>query len=90
MNRLSLLLAIFCFQNSYADITGAELLKECDQSSLVMERVDGDAKIVGEELNSYCKGYIEGYLAALQGKVCLKGRDTHFVLSVLSPLRLDS
>jgi hypothetical protein len=82
MKALPVIATLFCLQPAFADITAGELLEECDKSDLVMERVDGDAKIVGEELNSYCKGYIEGHLAALRGKVCMKGRDTHFALSL--------
>jgi hypothetical protein len=83
MKRLFVLVAFFWLNNAVADVTAKELLKECEQSELVMERVSGDAKIVGEELNSYCKGYVDGHLAALKGKACLKGRDAHFVVSLL-------
>ena len=66
MKRLLPLVATLCFHDARADVTATVLLTECSKSNLVMERVDGDAKIVGEELNSYCRGYIEGHLSALQ------------------------
>jgi len=79
------LIALFIFSKSaYSDVSTSELLKACDEKARVVREVDGKVQVVGEELSGYCKGYIEGRLSALKGKVCLEDeKDIYFVVSVL-------
>ncbi len=81
-----ILLAMLLFpSNAYSDVSTKELLKSCDEKTIVMGRVDGHLEQVGEKLDGYCRGYIEGHLSAQKEKVCLEpGSDTHFLVSLLN------
>jgi hypothetical protein len=71
-------------QSAAAQVTTAELLKTCEQNTTVFGRVNGELKKVGERLDGYCRGYLDGHISALKGKVCLEvGSDAHFVVSLL-------
>jgi hypothetical protein len=84
MKQMPLALLLFVSQNALADVTTAELLKSCGEKTTVVGRVDGKLKKVGETLNDYCRGYIDGHLAAQKGRICLEaGQDAHFVVSLL-------
>jgi len=84
MKILLPLLLLFFSQAAISDVTTTELLKSCDKKTEVWGRVDGKVTKVGEKLDDYCRGYIDGHLASQKGKVCLEpGNDAHFVVSLL-------
>ena len=81
---LTLIALIVLSKSAYSDVSTSELLKACDENTRVLREIDGKLQTVGYSLSGYCKGYIEGHLSALKGKVCLEdGKDIHFVVSVL-------
>ena len=77
------------------------LLKACERKTVVEERgpvevkPDGwsfqEIKPIGEVIDAYCKGFLEGMLAALvhAQKICLKDKDTSpdFLLSIVLTYR---
>jgi hypothetical protein len=77
------------------------VLKACERKTLVEEhgpvevKPDGwsiqEVKPIGETIDAYCKGFLEGMLAALvrAQKICLKDKDTSpdFLLSVVLTYR---
>ncbi len=85
VKRIVLMAMLLLPSNAYSDVITKELLKSCDEKTIVMGKVDGDIKQIGEKLGGYCRGYIEGHLSAQTGKICLEpGSDAHFVVSLLN------
>ena len=83
---LALIALIVFSKSAYSDVSTSELLKACDEKNRIVLKVDGKMRVVGEKFSGYCRGYIEGHLSALKGKVCLEpedAKDIYFVVSVL-------
>jgi hypothetical protein len=71
------------------------LLKTCEEKTIVLGWDEqGKAVKVGESIDGYCKGFLEGMLAALvrAKMVCLKDKDTspYFLLSSVLTYRAET
>lgn len=69
--------------NAFADVTTEELIKKCEDKTIVMEKVDGEMQAVGEKLGGFCSGYFTGFISASSKTICVKDDDPNFILSVL-------
>ena len=83
MHKLLPILLLFISVSSFADVTTDELLKECEDKTIVMEELDGKLQAIGEKLGGFCTGYLAGFISASDGKICVKDKDPDFILSVL-------
>jgi hypothetical protein len=90
--RLVWALAIASYSSyALADLSNKELIKACDEKTIVVGRENGKLVKAGEKVSGFCAGYVQATLEALKSTAPCKpqGEDAPFLLSVYAQYMKD-
>jgi hypothetical protein len=80
-----------CSTCALADLSNKELIKACDDRTIVVGRENGKLVKAGETVSGFCAGYVQATLEALKSSASCKpqGEDAPFLLSVYTQYMKD-